>query len=270
MESNKLGSSTDKFIKRMELGGYSQQTISNYSNCLEDLFQFCGGTSPAKINYNQVEAFLYKRHLEGVSWSYQNVYINAFNLWQQLTFKQKRRNYDRFRPKKKQTLPKPISQEQVKSGFSQITNIKHKAICSLLYYCGLRRGEVLNLKFTHFNADETISVTGKGDKTRLVPCHHISQVLKDYVSAYKPKEYLFNGDGSLKYSATSLYNVCKKYFHCHPHQLRHSFATHLLEAGEDLQTIKDLLGHRDVKTTQVYLQVTTNRKKSAISKLVMS
>lgn len=265
--SQKLKSSTDAFIQKMQLLRYEESTIRSYSDCVEDLLIFCNGTSPAKITYNQVEAFLYKRYLEGVSWSTQNVYINAFNLWQELTFKQKRRNYNRFRPRKTKPLPKPISREQVRSGFSQIKNKKHIAICSLLYYCGMRRGEVVKLEFSWFNADETITIFGKGSKERRVPCSVIAKTLKEYRDLFRPKRYFFNGDNGGQYTASSIYAITTKYFHCSPHQLRHSFATHLYEEGADLLVIKDLLGHERLETTEVYTKVSSKKKREVVGLL---
>lgn len=262
--SQKLKSSTHAFIQKMRVLRYGETTIKAYSKSLEDLFIFCQGTPPAKITYNQVEAFLYKRYLDGVSWSTQNVYINSFNLWQKLAFKQKKRNYDKFRPRKTKTLPKPISKEQIKSGFSQIKNKKHLAICQLLYYCGLRRSEVINVKFTWFNADKTITIFGKGGKERSVPCDIISESLSAYVKEFQPKTYLFNGQKGEKYTASSIYSIVNKYFHCSPHQLRHSFATHLYLAKTDLITIKELLGHEKLETTQIYTKLDLETKKEAV------
>lgn len=265
--SQKLKSSTGLFIQKMKLLRYEHTTIRSYSRNVEELLIFCKGTSPAKITYDQVESFLYKRYLEGVSWSTQNVYINAFNLWQELTFKQKRRNYDRFRPKKTKTLPKPISREQIRSGFSQLKNKKHIAICALLYYCGMRRSEVINLEFNWFNSDETITIFGKGSKERRVPCSIIKTQLKEYRDAFRPKKYFFNGEDGGKYTASSIYNVVRDNFHCSPHQLRHSFATHLYEEGVDLLTIKELLGHERLETTEVYTKVSSKKKKEAVMAL---
>jgi site-specific recombinase XerD len=102
---------------------------------------------------------------------------------------------------------------------------------------------------------------GKGKKDRIVPLSpNILELLRNYFKEYKPKEYLFNGQNSLKYSSTSCNQIVKKYLgnKYHFHLLRHSCFTSLLECGTDLRIIQNLAGHSSSKTTEIYTHVSTN------------
>jgi site-specific recombinase XerD len=98
----------------------------------------------------------------------------------------------------------------------------------------------------------------KGRKDRVVPLSQkVLELLREYFKQYRPKEYLFNGQNSLKYSSSSCNQIVKKYLgeKYHIHQLRHSCATNLLENGTDLKIIQKILGHSNVKTTEIYTHV---------------
>jgi integrase/recombinase XerD len=171
------------------------------------------------------------------------------------------------RPRREKRLPNVLSKNEVKSILEAPTNLKHRAMLSLIYACGLRRSELLSL--TKFDIDSKRMVViirmAKGKKDRIVPLSpKILSLLRDYYKSYNPKEFLFEGQGGGKYSEKSLENVFKqsllKANNKKPvtlHWLRHSYATHLLESGTDLRYIQDLLGHKSSKTTEIYTHVST-------------
>lgn len=249
----------------------SGKTIQTYSRCIENLLNFHKGIEPSRITKQEIENFLFHKLTEGISASYQNIYINAIKSWQKLAFKKHIKNLDHLRPQKKNHLPKPLPKKQVVASLFKIKNSKHKAICYLLYTCGLRVSEVANARMCWFvKSDQTIIITGKGNKQRIVPyCAGAQKILNTYFKEYKPADLLFYGANEAEpYSYSSIRKIVKKYFNASPHQLRHSFATHLVEENVNLRTIQELLGHQSPKTTQIYTKVTTQTKKKTVNLLM--
>ncbi|MBF8150690.1 tyrosine-type recombinase/integrase [Winogradskyella sp. F6397] len=169
------------------------------------------------------------------------------------------------RPKKSKKLPVVLSREEVIDLLQVTKNLKHRAILGLIYSCGLRIGELINLKLNAIDFDRNkLSVnSGKGRKDRSVV---MSEVLKplmlNYVNTYQPTLFVIEGRDGGPYSATSVRQFLKK--SCKqagitkqvtPHVLRHSYATHLLENGVDLRHIQLLLGHAKPETTMIYTHV---------------
>jgi len=167
--------------------------------------------------------------------------------------------------KKPDKLPNVLSIEEVKNIVDSIQNIKHRAIISTIYSCGLRISEAVNLKLCDIDSSlMTIKiVNGKGKTDRTVMLSEkLLILLKEYFALYKPKEYLFEGQTGGKYSARSIQQIfnhavekvmIKK--EVTVHSLRHSFATHLLENGTDIRFIQELLGHKHLSTTQIYTHI---------------
>lgn len=178
------------------------------------------------------------------------------------------RFYEIERPAKKEKLPEILSKEEVKKLINQPKNSKHKCILALLYSAGLRRNELLNLKISDIDSDRMVIRVqgGKGGKDRYtLLSKDLLTDLRYYFRLYRPKVWLFEGAGGGKYSGTSVLKIVKKAAEkakigkkVVPHTLRHSFATHLLEAGTDLRYIQTLLGHGSSKTTEIYTHVATN------------
>jgi integrase/recombinase XerD len=145
-------------------------------------------------------------------------------------------------------------------------NIKHRTMLSLIYACGLRRSELLNLQPLDVDSKRGLLIIrqSKGKKDRVVPLSEkIIHLLREYYEACKPKKWLFEGQKKgEQYSETSLQEVLKKALKKSKirkpvtlHWLRHSYATHLLESGTDLRFIQELLGHKSSKTTEIYTHV---------------
>ena len=138
---------------------------------------------------------------------------------------------------------------------------------SLIYACGLRRSEILNLKPENIDSERhlLIIINAKGKKDRVVPISDkVIEMLREYYRKYRPKGWLFEGQNAgEQYSETSLQKVLKNGIAAAKikkpatlHTLRHSYATHLLESGTDLRYIQELLGHKSSKTTEIYTHVT--------------
>ncbi len=167
-------------------------------------------------------------------------------------------------PKRNKKIPEILTKEEVKRMIELTDNIKHKLILKVLYGCGLRVSEVINLKKTDINFQESLIhiklAKGKRDRFVKVP-ESLKKELESYCNLLS-EETLFpsNRGGKLtkKTIGKIVDNSAKKAQikkRVYPHLLRHSFATHLLENGTDLRIIQKLLGHSDIKTTQIYTQI---------------
>ena len=184
------------------------------------------------------------------------------------------------RPKRYNPLPKVLEMEEVAAIINALTNIKHKCMLSLIYASGLRRSELLNLKIIDIDSKrmQILIKKAKGGKDRIVPLSETGLLLlRKYYKDYRPKNYLFEGQNNHQYNERSLALVLKR--GCvlagikkvvNLHMLRHSYATHLLEAGTDLRYIQVLLGHKSSKTTEIYTHVSQksiNKITSPLDKL---
>ena len=156
--------------------------------------------------------------------------------------------------------------EEIKQILNAHGNIKHKAMLSLIYSCGLRRSELLNLKLTDIDSKRGLVIIrqAKGKKDRIAPLSvKVLELLRNYYMAYKPTFWLFEGQNKQsRYDERSLASVlkqalakCKLTKPVSLHWLRHSYATHLLENGTDLRYIQEILGHSSSRTTEIYTHV---------------
>ena len=174
-------------------------------------------------------------------------------------------------PRKSTTLPAVMSAGEIKTLIDSVSNIKHRTIIMMLYSSGMRLCEIAALKITDIDSKlmRIKIVQGKGAKDRFtILSQQVLIELRAYYLIYKPKEYLFNGDKPGKrYSMRSIQHLVQKALikigldskNYSVHTIRHSFATHLVDNGTDLHTIKELLGHRSLQTTMQYLHLTSTR-----------
>ncbi len=171
-------------------------------------------------------------------------------------------------PRTEQHLPDILSFAEVQRLFSACTNKKHKAILFLFYSTGMREGEVINLKIKDIDSGlmQIHIRQAKGKKDRIVPLSEPTlKALREYFIEEKPRNYLFNGQFSERYSPTSIQQFVKKYAEIakikkrvYPHLLRHCSATHSYESGTDLTIIQKILGHKNQKTTMIYTHLSNN------------
>lgn len=260
---------TGKFVQWLRSKRYSESTIKTYSDAIRVFLQFFSEKTISEIGNEDIIVFNNEYILKNkLSASYQNQMVNAVKLFFQ-TIEDRKLDTDKiYRPKKPKTLPNVLSKEEVKSILEAHGNIKHRAMLSLIYACGLRRSELLNLKPTDVDSKRGILLIkqAKGKKDRIAPISEkIIELLRQYYKAYKPTIWLFEGQQKgEKYTAESLQSVLKQALQkanikkpVSLHWLRHSYATHLLESGTDLRYIQELLGHNSSKTTEIYTHVST-------------
>lgn len=271
--SLELSKEINKFIDWMRNRRYSESTIKNYSGGLGLFFRFNENKNPELISNEDLETF-HKDYIIGKKYSasFQSLIINAVKLYFSNRLNKKLEPKGIERPKNPRILPHVLSKEEVKAILQAHQNLKHRAMLSLIYACGLRRSELLNLKVGDIDSKRGMLLIrqAKGRKDRMVPISEkILELLREYYRYAKPKVYLFEGDkNGEKYSETSLQKVLKNAVRKSGinkqvtlHWLRHSYATHLLENGTDLRYIQELLGHNSSRTTEIYTHVTDNSLK---------
>ena len=236
---------------------------------LKFFFRFHQNKEPERLTVEDIIAFNTGYILrKNLSTSYQNQVINAIKLFYRNRFNRSMEVDYIQRPKREKRLPNVLSKAEIKAIIEAPTNLKHRAMLSLMYACGLRRSELLNLTLKDVLSDRNLLFIrqSKGKKDRVVPISDkIIDMLREYYKAYKPKTWLFEGQfPNTKYSEMSLAKVLKQSVlkakivkNVSLHWLRHSYATHLLESGTDLRYIQELLGHSSSRTTEIYTHVST-------------
>ena len=176
-------------------------------------------------------------------------------------------------PKKKRQLPAVLTYEEIKTILSVIDvstdmGMRDRAMIELMYACGLRVSELLNLELTDLDLKTgLIRVFGKGSKERLVPVGKPAlRIMENYLHTSRPallrkgpRSFMFLNSRGDQLSRMGLWKIIRKYLEAsglttdiHPHTFRHSFATHMLEGGADLRVVQELLGHANIETTQIY------------------
>ena len=266
-------------LKTLTLKGLSEQTVKTYQSCLVPFFgYFQNKKKLSEISKPEIETYVYmliKEHK--ISEQKQNQIINSIKSYYEHTLGRDRTLYDIKRPKKALTLPNVLSEAEVLRLINSPTNLKHKTILYTIYSAGLRRSELINLRVQDIKSDEGyIMIKGaKGKKDRnTVLSKTLLTLLREYYKKYKPSYWLFEGQDGGKYSTTSVQRIFQKAVKesgCNawatPHTLRHSFATHLMQAGTNLRYIQSALGHERSKTTEIYTHVLRVNNKTIESPL---
>ncbi len=267
----------EEFIRWLRSKRYSDNTIKTYGDALLSFLKYYHYKLINDIDNEDVIAFNNDFILKNkLSASYQNQVVNAIKLFF-IKIENTKLNVELVhRPKRPKLLPNVLSKEEVKELLDATQNPKHKAMLSLIYACGLRCSEVLNLKPEHLDTKRGVLIIkeAKGNKDRIAPLSiKIIELLRTYYLSYKPQKYLFEGqEKGNAYDARSLQNVLKQSLNKTTikrpvtlHWLRHSYATHLLENGTDLRYIQEILGHKSSKTTEIYTHVSTKSIQKIIS-----
>lgn len=245
---------------------YSKSTIQTYTFFIADFVNFHTKTTLKELTNRNVELFIEKVFIErNYSISSQRQFISALKIFTNFYPNTKINNLVLERPKRSRKLPNVLSQEEVLNIIRCTQNLKHRAIISLIYSCGLRISELINLKLVDFHIErkQLIVKNGKGRKDRYVSlAESFLPLLSNYYHSFKPSIYFVEGQKGGKYSAESVRQFLRR--SCTkaqikktvtPHTLRHSYATHLLENGVDIRYIQSLLGHAKPETTMIYTHV---------------
>lgn len=251
----------DKLKERCFLRGYSKTTIESYSYHVKKFLEFLD-KSRLNLSKEGVKSYLLSQEVginssrlqyASIGFFFREILNKPFSL-EEIPIK-----------KKEKQLPKVISKEKIKQMINLTENLKHRLIIKLLYSSGLRLQELLNIKRKEIDFERGIIHVkkGKGNKDRITLISESLKMdlLKYYSNNIFKTEYVFegrNGKYTKKSVQKSLDIAGKKVgLKVTPHMLRHSFATHLLESGTDIRHIQKLLGHSDLKTTEIYTHVST-------------
>ena len=267
----------NEYIEYLDaIRGYSKNTIIAYKTDLLKYFKFINTYNK---NYYDIEKYIqhlsknkYKKTtinrkintiINFLKWckSYKNINIKEI------------KNIKNLRTEKK--LPTVLTSSYINKLLDSIPistpkDVRDRAIIELLYSSGLRLSELTNLKLNDIKNNQSIKVTGKGNKVRILPMTNNAYKILDlwintYRSNYEIKEsenYIFLGVRGKKISEREIQRIVKLRLGTFPHSIRHTFATHLLDGGADLRVVQEMLGHNDPSTTQIYTHVSTKQLKT--------
>jgi len=253
------------FLKNNHINNYCELSREQVLGFLQSLYETQSESSVSRI-LSTLRNFYKFLLIEGVCQK---------NLWSQI------RN-----PLKPRKIPDVLKIEEVEKflesiPFSKSFEARDRAMFEILYSCGLRVSEIINLKIQNIDLEEEIlRFTGKGNKERIVPLgrkaiNFLDKYLKEGRSIILRKincrtDYVFINRSGRKLTRQGFWKILKKYArkvginkNLYPHIFRHSFATHMIQRGADLRTVQELLGHSSISTTEIY----TNLDKEHIKKI---
>jgi len=256
-----------EFLKKLEteikISKLSEYTLRNYLDFNKKLIKHAK-KNPDQIDAQDIKNFLADKMNDKASAStilflssIRFAYSNLLDKDPTLRIK---------RPKKEHKIPIVLTKKEIMNLFDSTNNIKSRLIVQLLYSSGLRVSEIVNLKIQDLDLDENIGWVrkGKGKKDRMfIFSKKLSKKLQKFINKHLGWDYLFSKDSPLTtrniqkivQKATKKAGINKS---VHPHTLRHSFATHLLESGVDIRKIQVLLGHASLSTTMLYTHLSSS------------
>jgi len=241
-----------------DIRGYSDLTLKSYDETLKEMFFY------SDISYDNktyvIELMPYRLHI--ASQKAKTISRKLSSVRSFVSFLRKRdinvSLHSDESIKVPKTLPKPISHEHISLAIKD-ASLEEKLIILMLYTLGLRISELASLHVSQIS-DEWVRVVGKGNKERYIPLlSQIVELISEYRLSYQPKNYLFEREGT-KLSENSLRYIITKVFKkagmkVTPHQLRHSYATELLNNSARIADVSELLGHASMATTQIYTKL---------------
>lgn len=254
------------YRKDLQLKNYAETSIDNYV-CQVKAFLYKHDeqfTEPSKINETAIKDWL----LESKSINGRKHRISALKLFYHFTVGQPLKFKHIEYPRSNKNLPIILSTGEIQKMFDCCDNLKHRCLLLLLYSCGLRVGELINLKWSHIDRSRMVVniIQGKGGKDRQVMLPQvIIPTLEAYYRKYHSIEYVFNGQNSPQYSDRSVGEVVKQLAlkagikkRVYSHLIRHCCFSHMVESGTDINLIQRLAGHQNVKTTSLYCHTSHN------------
>ena len=265
---------------------FSAHTISSYSNDINQFFLFLSSeyqinSTVSEVNFQIVRSWIAFLLEKGISARSVNRKISTLKTYFKFLLREGVINESPMlkvvSPKSKKRLPIFVEEEQIESLLNEVDfddgfiGERDKLIIDLFYVTGIRVSELINIKFLDINFDENlVKVLGKRNKERLIPLSlRIVKELQFFAHKYKIHDYFFTTLKGSKMYTKLVYRIVNKYIgkissinKKSPHILRHTFATHMLNNGADINAIKELLGHANLSATQVYTHNTIEKLKT--------
>lgn len=260
-----------KFTEMMNMKGYSEQTKTSYWWHWGKFKYFKNDVHETRLSSQDINDYLVHLNNQKVSESFFNQSVNGIRFFFKYVLNKKIKDYLVVRPKKSKTAKIILSDEEIQKTFDVCTNIKHKAIISLMYGSGLRVSEVVNLKIENIDSKNMVIwiKQSKGKKDRMaILTQPTLELLRKYFKEYKPKEWLFNGQilksdppNIIKqYTVKSIQQFVKDVSvkagitkKVHPHLYRHGYCTGILDNGGDIHDVAVTAGHQSLKTSMGYI-----------------
>lgn len=259
-----------KLEQEMKLRNFSEKTIKCYLHYITDILKK-SNKNPKTISTTDIRNYLEKMKDEGKSAVTMNSAYSALKFYfEKILHRKFFINIPRAKMEKK--LPVVLDGNEIKRLLGAIENVKHKLILATIYSAGLRVSELPKIRVGDLDLEnnQIRVVQGKGRKDRRsIISKKLSEVLKKYIQKKSASDFLFESSRGGKLTTRSIQKIfsenlkkagIKKRASCH--SLRHSFATHLLENGTDTRYIQELLGHKNLETTQIYTKVANNNLKN--------
>ncbi len=270
----------DSFLAYLKIRGFSQNTVSSYANDLKEFVEFLSGRKiTKKLVFDYIEDRLTKRYRPSTV----NRKLSSIRAFLRFILKKDRLDISpkeikniRYRRQPPGYLPYSV----LKGFFS---NDRDGLIMLLLYAGGLRVSELINLRISDIMFQEGfIRLKGKGSKERIVPISvNVLRRIEEYIRSEREvlkgsrsTDYLFLSKRGSKLTRQAVWKIIKKKtlssgFDIHPHDLRHSFATHMIENGASLKAVQEMLGHESITTTQIYTEISDKALEDAFHRLEM-
>ncbi|KKQ80812.1 MAG: Phage integrase family protein [Parcubacteria group bacterium GW2011_GWC2_38_7] len=249
---------------RLKLRNYSTKTIKSYLACLKE-FSTSTNLLPEQISDHNIELYLLEKQRRGACSQTINVHLNAIKFYfrelytREINFKYAKRS---------KKLPVVLAREEIQLILNNTTNQKHKLLLALSYGAGLRVSEGINLKVQDIDFARGLitlrEAKGKKDRQTLLP-EKLLEELQKLIAGKNGQNYVFESERGGKLTTRTAQKIfehgllkAKVTKTATFHSLRHSFATHLLENGTDIRYVQTLLGHANIRTTQLYTNVSSN------------
>jgi site-specific recombinase XerD len=264
-----------KTERELKIKNYSSKTIKSYLYGLQEYFSF-KGINFTKLNQEDIRNFLLQCERKHISPQSRNLFLNAIKFYYRNVLKNNQK-FEIQSAKKPKSLPIVLSRSEVNRILKSPKNAKHKLLLALSYGAGLRVSEVVSLKVQDLDFEElTVHIKqAKGQKDLIsVMSESLIDSLKNLVAGKIGNDFFFTSERGGKLTTRTAQKVFENALRISGikkgatfHSLRHSFATHLLENGTDVRYVQELLGHSNLRTTQIYTHVTNPKLKNIKSPL---